>query len=182
MAAQNAIEPPTAVLQPVDWGEWTPGDPEAAARLYSGHRGLQDLLDLKGIETIKSIATTRMNDLAAVIAQAVDEGWSADRLAGEIRGMLTIPSRAEMIATTEIARAISAASIERYRGAGIEWIEWDTGDDERVCPICAANEDGGPVRLGQQFPSGALYPPAHPWCRCSPQAVLDPPQPTNAIE
>ncbi|MEU0516635.1 phage minor head protein [Streptosporangium sp. NPDC006007] len=175
VAAQAALQRAEAVSSPVDWGVWEPGDHEAAARLYAGHRGLQDLLDQSGIDTIRSIATTRMNDLAASLADAVAEGWSASDLADRIRGMLLRPDRAEMIATTEIARAISAASLERYRDAGIEWIEWDTAYDERVCPVCKANEDEGAVRLGQLFPSGIPYPPQHPWCRCAPQPVLDPP-------
>ncbi|WP_181871646.1 phage minor head protein [Sphaerisporangium album] len=114
-----------------------------------------------------------MNDLAAKLAQAVDEGWSADRLADEIRGMLRRPDRAEMIATTEIARVVSTASLERYRDAGIEFVEWDTAYDERVCPVCQENEEAGPVRIGQVFPGDAFAPPQHPWCRCAPQPVLE---------
>ncbi|MEV7006839.1 phage minor head protein [Streptosporangium sp. NPDC051022] len=175
VAAQAALQRAEAVSSPVDWGAWTPGDPEAAARLYSGHRGLQDLLDRDGIDTIRSIATTRMNDLAALLADAVAEGWPAADLADRIRGLLRRPDRAEMIATTEIARVVSAASLDRYRDAGLEWIEWDTAYDERVCPICRGNEDAGPTRLGQPFPGGVFAPPQHPWCRCAPQPVLDPP-------
>ncbi|WP_327088544.1 phage head morphogenesis protein [Nonomuraea sp. NBC_01738] len=182
-AAQAAIPAPDAVAShsAVDWGEWEPGDAEAAARLYAGHRGLQDLLDVKGIETIKSIAVTRMNDLAAVLADAVAEGWSADHLAGEIRDMLEWPERALMIATTEIARAVSEASIARYRDAAIEYVEWDTAYDEDVCPICKLNEDAGPVQIGEPFPGGVPQPPQHPWCRCAPQPVLDAPSATPVV-
>jgi SPP1 gp7 family putative phage head morphogenesis protein len=116
-----------------------------------------------------------MQDLAVVLAQAVDEGWSADKLAGRIRGMLLRPDRAEMIATTEIARVISTASMERYRDAAVEFVEWDTAYDKDVCKICKANEGAGPVRLGQEFPGGRIAPPQHPYCRCAPQPVLDPP-------
>lgn len=167
-------------MNPVDWGDWQPGDHEAAARLYSGARGLQDLLDRDGIETIKSIAQTRMNELAAKLTDALAEGWSADHLAGEIRGLLEVPERADMIATTEIARAVSSASLDRYQQAGLEFVEWDTAYDKRVCPICRENEEQGPVRIGQPFPGGAFAPPQHPRCRCAPQPVMDPPDQAKA--
>ncbi|MEV0968505.1 ADP-ribosyltransferase [Microtetraspora glauca] len=164
-----------ATHQPVDWGEWTPGDADAAARLYSGHRGLQDLLDRDGIATIRSISATRMNDLAAILSEGLGEGWSVDRTTREIRGLLSNRERAEMIATTEIARAVSTASLDRYEEAGLEFVEWDTAYDARVCAICKENEDAGPVRIGQPFPGGTFAPPQHPHCRCAPQPVLDPP-------
>ncbi len=159
----------------VDWGAWEPGDAEAAQRLYSGARGLQDLLDRDGITTIKSIAANRMNDLAGELEEAVAEGWSADKLADRIRDMLRRPDRAEMIATTEIARVISTASLERYQAAGIEYVAWDTAYDRDVCKTCRENEDAGPIRIGQLFPGGRIAPPQHPHCRCAPQPVMDGP-------
>jgi SPP1 gp7 family putative phage head morphogenesis protein len=176
-SATVALSPPPGVAAhtAVDWGGWKPGAHDAAARLYAGHRALQDLLDTGGIDTIRSIAATRMNDLAGVLAEAVAEGWSADRLAGRIRGMLLVPERALMIATTEVARAVSEASLTRYHDAEIEHVEWDTAYDNHVCPICKGNQDEGPVRIGQPFSGGVIAPPQHPWCRCAPQPVVNSP-------
>ena len=39
-------------------------------------------------------------------------------------------------------------------------------DDDGHCPDCDDNALAGPTRKGQPFPTGQLYPPAHPGCRC----------------
>ncbi len=73
-----------------------------------------------------------------------------------------------MVATTEIARATSVASMDVYAANGIEASEWLITPDGRVCVICEDNADAGPVPLGAAFPSGDSAPPGHPRCRCSP--------------
>jgi len=80
------------------------------------------------------------------------------------------PVRAELIATTEVTRAYSAATNElqelmRRTTPELETVRvWNTMQDELVCPACGPLE-GAPesVWIGQ-FPDG---PPAHPRCRCS---------------
>ncbi|WP_369043502.1 phage portal protein [Streptomyces sp. Midd1] len=155
--------------RPVDWSNWRPGDVEAA-RLLLGRNanggGLDALLNDRGI-TIKSVANTRLNELGRALAAGTARGDSADTIARSISGVLSNPARAEMIATTELARAISAASVSTYRLNGIQFVEWMTAADERVCPLCYANADGGARRLETEFPSGVYMPPAHPYCRCA---------------
>jgi SPP1 gp7 family putative phage head morphogenesis protein len=77
-----------------------------------------------------------------------------------------------MIATTELNRAVSAATAQGYTKRGISLGEWATAEDDRVCPICAGNEEHGAVRIGEPYPSGDLHPPGHPWCRCALLPVL----------
>ena len=85
--------------------------------------------------------------------------WLRERL-----GRIVSPSRAEMVASTEITRANyegEAFIANQLRNEGIDLVAvWFTAVDERVCPICGANHNK-PRGEGWQLP-----PPAHPRCRC----------------
>jgi SPP1 gp7 family putative phage head morphogenesis protein len=167
MDATEAGTPLTAAT--ADVGSWVVGDTEAAELLLGqagDGSGLQALLDAQGV-TIRSIAQSRIADLGKLLAQGAARGDSADTIAASIRGLLSSVSRARMIATTELARAVSASAAAGYKNRGYNALIWSTADDDRVCPICDANEAGGPVEHGQPFPSGDIYPPGHPWCRCA---------------
>jgi SPP1 gp7 family putative phage head morphogenesis protein len=162
----------TAGTATPNWGDWVPGDPEAARRYIddpdSPNAGaLRALLHAQGIDVIKSIAQTRMPDLEQAIGQAILHGDNADTLANRIEPILRVQQRAGMIATTETARAVSAATQDTYKQQGIDRVTWEIAPDERVCVVCAANHDAGPTGRDEPFPSGDLYPPAHPWCRCA---------------
>lgn len=148
------------------WDDWKPGDP-SAARLVAGP-GLQELLDGYGIQTIKSVAQTRMNDLANALAEGFEEGDSADTIAKDIRQILIKPQRALMIAGTELARATVQASVKEYIKADQDAKAWSDTPDERVCPGCKKNAEQGYIPIGTTFSSGALWPPGHPECRCAP--------------
>jgi SPP1 gp7 family putative phage head morphogenesis protein len=149
-----------------DWGNWKPGNPQAARLLLGGDRALQDLLDHYGVTTIQSIAATRLGQLAAQLAESLRDGWSVDRLARELRHVLDDESTADMVATTETARAQSQASMAYYQAAGVDGVEWWTAPTD-ACPICLGNAADGPIRRGQTFTSGEDAPPAHPRCRCT---------------
>ncbi|MDT0435612.1 MULTISPECIES: phage minor head protein [Streptomyces] len=151
----------------VDWSKWSPGDPDAARLLRPGGplNGLQALLDESGI-VIRGVAANRMNRLAKVLSDALARGDSADTTALAIQHLLRDPAWAERVAVTEIARAVSAASLNTYRANGVRQKSWFTAVDERVCPVCMNNEAAGAIPLSQQFPSGHGIPPGHPSCRC----------------
>ncbi|WP_020658387.1 phage minor head protein [Amycolatopsis benzoatilytica] len=149
-----------------DWGSWTPGDTEAALDLLAGDTSLQALLEQADV-TITSIAAHRMDALALELARAVENGDSADTLAANLARVLDDPRWARMVATTELNRAMSSATLNRYARNGIEAAYWMTAEDERVCPDCTGNEDAGAIPLSQPFPSGSYQPPAHPDCRCA---------------
>lgn len=153
----------------VDWGGWTPGDVDAA-NLVLGHdglgAGLQQLLDSAGV-TIKSIGQGRFDELAQALALSLERGDSSDTLARDLADILDNGAWADLVATTEIARAVSAASMQTYAANGVEATEWLISADGRVCPICEGNADDGPVPLGAAYSSGDTAPPGHPRCRCS---------------
>lgn len=148
-----------------DWQNWQPGDLDAAAKIATGPR-LTQLLQQWGVNLIQSISQTRLGDLAQVIASALAEGKSAASLAQDITGLLNVPSRAKMIAQTEIARAMSAASLDTYLEMGVSTKAWLVAPDEAVCKICRACEAEGPIPLSQSFLAGIDASPAHPHCRC----------------
>lgn len=150
----------------VDWGGWKPGNVAAARRVLSEDGmtvGLQQLLDDAGA-TVSRIAAGRLDEVAAVLADGLERGAGVDEIATALRGVLDDRKWAEMTAWTETNRAMSAAAMDTYREAGIEGKAWFTAADQRVCPICKANEDQGAVALGAPFVSGDEHPPGHPRC------------------
>lgn len=151
-----------AISSGVDWGNWTPGNPEAALALLGEDgrgAGLQRMLDRAGI-TIQSINETRLDQLAMLLAVGVDQGMPVREVAELIESTLTNASRAEMIAHTEMTRATNEAANDRYRQDGVSQVAWETADDN-ACEECAAHEENGPYGLDD-----APQPPEHPWCGC----------------
>lgn len=161
------------------WSRWKPGDSEAA-RLTAGP-GLQNLLQTYGIQTIRSVASTRLQQLANVLADGFTKGDSADQIAQDIEPVLKTPSRARMIAVTELARSTTQAAVAEYREAGFEGKSWSvTGipPDNRVCPRCQKNGEQGAIPMSQPFDTGDEFTPAHPECRC---AILPQEVPANTF-
>jgi SPP1 gp7 family putative phage head morphogenesis protein len=151
-----------------DWGAWTPGDPQAADLVLGSDglgEGLQRLLSASDI-TIKSIGDGRFDDLARALALSLENGDSVETLARDLRDILDNASRARMVAVTETARAVSAASIDTYRRNGVPGKEWLIASG--ACAICQDNADAGVIPLDDSFPSGDDSPPGHPTCRCAP--------------
>lgn len=154
----------------VDWSGWEPGDPDAA-RLALGDAadgaGLARLLDEAGV-TISSIADTRINELGQVLADALENGDSPGKLAKALRAVLDGPRWADLVAVTEINRAVSAATLITYAEMNVGAKSWMTAGDDRVCPqYCEPNAADGIIPLGATFDSGDQAPPAHPRCRCA---------------
>jgi SPP1 gp7 family putative phage head morphogenesis protein len=163
-----------ALTLTVDWEGWEPGNPEAARQVLSADGRdvlLQRLLDDSGV-TISSVAAHRLDEIAAVLSEALEHGASVQETAQALRGVLDNATWAHTTAWTEMNRATSAAALAEYAADGLTASEWMTAFDQRVCPRCAANEDAGPVPLGERFPSGDRHPPGHPRCRCGLLPVL----------
>jgi hypothetical protein len=162
----------------IDWGAWKPGDHRAATAIAGP--GLQQLLAERQIR-IKSIAATRLQELAdvleATLASDVTERpllpaplppqLSVGSLAAQLRDVLDMPERAQLVAQTEIARAQAEASRVVYRETGRAEVEISTAEDDKVCPVCAAAEEAGPHPIGQP-----PMVPIHPRCRCAELPVL----------
>lgn len=164
-AYATGVQSATGMLgQTPDWTEWEPGYGRAALEAWGddGGRGLRGMLDQAGV-TIRSVAENRMDDLAEVLGQSLDEGWGVDRLADELQGVLDDPSRAEMVARTESARAMTTASLDEYKDAGVTGQAWLLSDG--ACPLCEENEAASPIGIDEDWPNGDV--PVHPDCVCA---------------
>lgn len=109
-----------------------------------------------------------------LVVQALDEGWSNDTLAENMRdSYLFSDARAETVARTETARADVQGNMIGYSASGVVvGKEWITAGDDLVSDECQANADQGVVGLSDSFASGADAPPEHPNCRCDVLPVL----------
>ena len=144
----------------VDWANWKPGD-RAAALLLRPPDAFQRLLQSQGI-ALKEMSQTTVRDIGNAVADAIELGMSADRSAKNIMRQVANPARALSIAITEQNRAISFATVQRYKEGGLQQMEWEVSDP---CKICAQNTNQV-VNIGSAFNSGDMQPPAHPHCRC----------------
>jgi len=109
-----------------------------------------------------------INDTTREILRSALDTYFRDRLTlKQLIDMLSPafgPVRAEMIAITEVTRAavngeLSLVNMIELDNRNIKMIpNWQTANDDRVCPIC------GP-KHGKVITDGE-YPPAHPRCRC----------------
>jgi hypothetical protein len=144
----------------IDWANWQPGD-RAAALLLRPPKAFQQLLDSQGI-TFKEFSNTTVRDIGNAIGEAIELGLPAERSAKRIMTHVANPARALSIAITEQNRAISYATINRYKEAGLEQMEWEVSSP---CDKCAQNANQV-VQIGQPFRSGSTQPPVHPHCRC----------------
>jgi len=114
-------------------------------------------------------------EIADKVKEAIQEGWSADDLADEIKSIGSFSDeRAEMIARTEIIRANNEGHLIAFKGSGVvQQKAWSTAEDGDVCDVCEENEAQGPIGLDDAFASGDDAAPAHPNCRCTIIAVVE---------
>lgn len=167
----------------ITYGSWDVGDHEAAEKVL-GDTGLGDGLRAMLADSdvaLTGITDERMAEFARVLAQALADGDSVETLAARLRAFQADRVWARRTAITETARAVSAATVDRYLASGVERHEWlvagaDPTDQVRVCPRCEANSDQGPVEIGEPFESGAAFPPQHPNCRCALIPVIEWPE------
>jgi 8-oxo-dGTP pyrophosphatase MutT (NUDIX family) len=142
----------------IDWSRWEPGHVDAAIRTADG--ALADALDQIGI-SIRGIVGTTLDELGNRIADGLLDGDPSDRIGRGLRDLLDgDTARAELIAHTETARAMDAATMDVYRANGID--QFDVITSAGACTRCLdlAAENPHPV-------SGGSLVPAHPRCRCA---------------
>lgn len=144
----------------IDWKNWQPGD-RATALMLRRPGAFQRLLEQTNA-TIKGMERTSLTDIGNALATTVELGLDAERASILIGKHVASASRALTIAITEQNRAMSAATIQRYKDADLQKMEWHVSDP---CDKCAQNA-GSVVPIGTSFPTGATQPPQHPHCRC----------------
>ena len=75
-------------------------------------------------------------------------------------------ARSELIARTEIARAINSAAIQCYRDHGVQYKHLLLSPG--ACDICKDAADDGDIPLDAPFSAGGVIGAVHPACRCAP--------------
>lgn len=127
-----------------------------------------DYADARAADLVTQISENTRDMLRATVADAVEEGWGANKLADEISDSAAFSDyRAMMIARTELIDANNQGNLDAYRDSGVVRMkEWKTAGDDLVSEGCQENEDEGPIDIDDTFPSGDDAPPAHPNCRC----------------
>jgi hypothetical protein len=167
----------------LDWSTWTPGDAHAAGIVYDdgltrlltaaigqpGHGGWASRAAARG-SILASIADSRLAKLGAVLAESLADGWGLGELATHLEDVLDDAEWADMVAVTETARAMTAASLATYGAHGIADKEFLTAPDDNVCELCETNAAQGAVPIGTSFAEGD--PPVHPRCRCAVLPVI----------
>jgi len=135
----------------------------------------------RSAELVRGLNATSRERMRGLVARAVEEGWSYDRLAKEIRltfdGFAAarpqkhIQTRSHLVAVTEMGQAYeegSAAIARTVQAAGVALEKaWLTAGDDRLESLCLSNEGAGWIDFDDPFPSGHMHPLAHPACRCT---------------
>lgn len=87
----------------------------------------------------------------------------ADALGAAYREWKT--QRIEAVARDQVTAAFSrGAYLALAQGTVLRWVVSET---EGPCPDCEDNALAGDQTKGERWPTGQLYPPAHPGCRCA---------------
>lgn len=154
---------PTINAGAVNWATWKPGN-RAAAALLKPKGGLQSLLDRDKIVISEVVIESKLDRIGTALAKALEQGLAPSSVAIVIDKIIDDPQHALVIAQTEMSRAVSVATRDRYETAGVEMVEWLVAEG---CDVCQENADASPIAIGDTFPSGDTEPPAHPNCMCA---------------
>jgi SPP1 gp7 family putative phage head morphogenesis protein len=127
-------------------------------------------------QTIDDMNEATVEDIRNLVADAFEQQFDVDELAGKIADLIGDDARAEMVARTETMRAANEGQLQLWDQAteagiltGDEKKEWIVTPDDRLCPICEPL-DGEQTGLDDTFKVDGDEidgPPAHPRCRCT---------------
>jgi SPP1 gp7 family putative phage head morphogenesis protein len=115
-----------------------------------------------------AITDTTRDVLKDLITNAFTQGQTPAELTKSIEqtGVFSA-SRADMIASTEMAKATIQGSLSTAKDVGAIGKQWETSGDHDIDDECNDNEDDGTVAIDENFSSGDDGPPAHPNCNCA---------------
>ena len=107
--------------------------------------------------------------LRSTVGNAVEEGWSPQKLAKEIADKPDMwKDRADNIARTELANAHTNGNLIGWRNSGVVAGKQSlrTGNEDAKDDVCQENADAGVIPVDDVFPSGDDGPPYHNNCVC----------------
>lgn len=137
------------------WASWEPGNLNAAVKVEQD--GLSGL--------IQGISDTTLDQFGSIISEGLLNGSSVDDIADQLGAFLDDPDRAFTIANTEVADAVTSASIDQYAAQGVAQFDLITSPD--ACDDCVDIEASNPHDLDDDD----SQPPIHPNCRCAASPV-----------
>ncbi len=131
--------------------------------------------DAVAVGSIPNLNLTSRTQFAQVFADwqrgELEIGTTAEGLPQLVQALEPVfgPARAERIGVTETTRVIVES--QRAASEGDEFIthyRFLSAADERVCAVCGPNHGIVIEKRGAGFttPSGRMFPPLHPMCRC----------------
>lgn len=165
---KDATEEEIAAALKIDWRKWQPGNNPAQA-LLRPKQGLARIL-ARTEKTAQYLQDTSLSRIGVRLADALAKGLTVRQTARSLTAVLKDSKRALLVAQTEMGRAMMAEQSDTYAENGVEQVEWLALDP---CELCAENEAEGPIEVGTEFPSGDLFPPAHPNCYCDLVPVIE---------
>lgn len=141
-------------------------------------RGLKEQLGVDGTARLLRdrlpLDANRAAQLDKFEAMLKAQGLPPNEIARQVEAMREklVRDRAKTIAQTEMGDAIEAGNLERAKKRKATHKTWLIVQG-RVCPICIANAQAGPILIDESFPSGHTHAPAHPRCRCTVTYLTD---------
>jgi SPP1 gp7 family putative phage head morphogenesis protein len=145
------------------------------------HRGVLKALYRRTFREWEGVVDATVKAGSRELSDAVDRGDSPSAAFRAVSDRMQKVGkyRASKVAQTEVVRAHSNATLERYRQAGVQavgaQVEYRTAGDRSVCEECES-VTGETYAIGDAF--GLI--PQHPGCRCRWLPVDGPPEATAA--
>ena len=154
------------IVSRVNWDTWTPGSPDVAADFLDENsgRGFQQLLDRASVD-IQGITQTTKDQIRDVLAEGIKNGSPMSTIADAIDEVRQNPVRSDMIARTEVARAMTVGQLDIYKATGNP--KWVLIPSAGACLRCLAIAASNPHSTDDVVDQ----PPVHPRCRCSAAAA-----------
>lgn len=110
---------------------------------------------------VNGINDTSRRALQSSVSAYYERGQTVGDLTGRLSNIFG-PTRAELIAVTEITRAAvegERAIVRELNKQGVQMVPvWQTNNDALVCSLCDPRHD--------KVIEDGVYPPLHPRCRC----------------
>jgi hypothetical protein len=141
---------------------------ELVAALYglddSAPGAPSEVVDGLAEELGRAITEPLRQRLELAIASSTDDATDlAEALGPAYREWKT--QRIEAVARDQVAAAFARGAYLAFpNGSQLRWV---VSASEGRCPDCEDNALAGDQPKGETWPTGQLYPPAHPGCRCA---------------
>jgi hypothetical protein len=151
----------------LDYLKEAEGDGPPIDRLGSSGQSAADWAADQAAQLVKGINQTTLDQIAGAVAEGIQDQLGVPGTSRLIRLAVDNMSkvRSDMIATTEMNRAMSTAALDKMGRLGVEYKQIILAPD--ACDICQENADADPIEVDEDYPSGDDGPPFHPNCRCA---------------